>query len=315
MKNIHIIPTDKPSRLFMDDKTTNIYLSLENNLFKNGLNIYITSDEQAKTGDYGYIPFEGGTVKLVGKYFADDWKKIILTTDQDLIKDGVQAIGDGFLEWFVKNPSCEKVEVEHTYISFELNKPTSKYYKIIIPKEELKPIHEQIIDLCGGEEQFKEIAGLKPKQEIKLEDIFNYEKKRGVRDLIDAQKQYFYCSDRLELDENERCVTQCEHCAVIQPKYTIGCDPYDKQETLEEASWKHNPLKKLDGEFLRAAFIAGAKWQQEQDQYVYLNGYIDGSRSQAKFMYNEEDLKEAYKYSRIWDMTSFEDWFEQFKNK
>jgi hypothetical protein len=99
--------------------------------------------------------------------------------------------------------------------------------------------------------------------EIKLEDIFNYEKKRGLRDLIDAQKQYFYCSDRLELDENERCITQCEHCAVIQPKYTIGCDPYDKQETLEDASWKYNPLKKLDGEFLRHAFKEGARWQAE----------------------------------------------------
>ena len=37
-----------------------------------------------------------------------------------------------------------------------------------------------------------------------------------------------------------------------------------KQETLEEASWKYNPLKKLDGEFIRAAFINGAKWQQER---------------------------------------------------
>lgn len=38
------------------------------------------------------------------------------------------------------------------------------------------------------------------------------------------------------------------------------CGPEElKQETLEEASWKFNPLKKLDGEFLRAAFVAGAK--------------------------------------------------------
>jgi len=70
----------------------------------------------------------------------------------------------------------------------------------------------------------------------------------------------------------------------------------DKQETLEEASWKYNPLKKLDGEFLRHAFKEGARWQAER-------------------MYSEEDLKEAYKYGRIWDMTSFDDWFEQFKNK
>ena len=37
-----------------------------------------------------------------------------------------------------------------------------------------------------------------------------------------------------------------------------------KKETLEEASWRFNPLKKLDGEFLRDAFIKGAKWQQEK---------------------------------------------------
>jgi hypothetical protein len=38
--------------------------------------------------------------------------KIILTTDQDLIKDGVQAIDDEFLEWFVNNTSCEEVEIK-----------------------------------------------------------------------------------------------------------------------------------------------------------------------------------------------------------
>lgn len=32
-------------------------------------------------------------------------------------------------------------------------------------------------------------------------------------------------------------------------------------------------------------------------------------------MYSEEDMREAYKYGRIWDTTSFEEWFEQYKNK
>jgi flavorubredoxin len=47
--------------------------------------------------------------------YRDVWSKkyckIILTTDGDLIKDGVQSIDDEFLEWFVENPSCEEVEV------------------------------------------------------------------------------------------------------------------------------------------------------------------------------------------------------------
>ena len=43
--------------------------------------------------------------------------------------------------------------------------------------------------------------------------------------------------------------------------------------------------------------------------------------SQAKEMekeqqgYSEEDMREAYKYGKIYDMTSFEEWFEEFKNK
>lgn len=33
---------------------------------------------------------------------------------------------------------------------------------------------------------------------------------------------------------------------------------------IKEAAMKFNPLQKLDGEFLRAAFMAGAKWAIEQ---------------------------------------------------
>jgi hypothetical protein len=37
----------------------------------------IVSDEQAKENDWGYIPYQGGEVKLVHKFFASDWRKII----------------------------------------------------------------------------------------------------------------------------------------------------------------------------------------------------------------------------------------------
>lgn len=35
-------------------------------------------------------------------------------------------------------------------------------------------------------------------------------------------------------------------------------------EELEKSSWNFNQLKKLDGEFLRSAFIEGAKWQEQR---------------------------------------------------
>jgi hypothetical protein len=55
-----------------------------------------------------------------------------MTTDRDLIRDCVQAIDDEFLEWFIKNPSCEGVEVQDCV----------NYYKILIPQE--KPKQERM---------------------------------------------------------------------------------------------------------------------------------------------------------------------------
>jgi hypothetical protein len=58
----------------------------------------IVSDEQAKENDWGYIQFQGGDVKLVGKYFADDWKKIIAhrpLTDAPILK-GVPLINNTY---------------------------------------------------------------------------------------------------------------------------------------------------------------------------------------------------------------------------
>ena len=135
------MPTDKPSKLKQNKITKK--LSLVNKGIDltayTPINIYITSDEQAKQGDWGYIPFQGGDVKLVGKYFADDWKKIILTTDQDLIKDGVQDIDDEFLEWYVQNPSCEYVDQKLVWVAQKFN----SIYKIIIPSIGINSLNKQ----------------------------------------------------------------------------------------------------------------------------------------------------------------------------
>lgn len=105
-------------------------------------NIYITNDEEIKDGDYYLYLKDNSVQQFIKKHHTklvalDIQKKIVLTTDQDLIKDGVQAINDEFLEWFVKNPSCEEVEVNDLYRY--TNENTEHIgYKIIIPKEESK---------------------------------------------------------------------------------------------------------------------------------------------------------------------------------
>jgi hypothetical protein len=166
MKNIHVLPTEKPSRLQLQ---MNGKYHLENGQtisLKKYQNIYITSDEEIKGGDYFYQDFDSiihKCYKLTDNYVIADkpsdypkkiCKKIILTTDQDLIKDGVQDIDDEFLEWFVKNPSCELVETK--LVEFEVDMGLgdscieySSYYKIIIPKEEPKQeTPEEVKDLA-----------------------------------------------------------------------------------------------------------------------------------------------------------------------
>ena len=154
MKNIHVLPTNKPSLLFVDndDKKLRLYKAPNS---KYADNIYITNDEEIKEGDYGlgfalgikgvgrghYVFKQDGT--NIGKLNAicNESKKIILTTDQDLIKEGVQAIDDEFLEWFVKNPTCEYVEVPKYPLAFDsgfFESVNYHFYKIIIPKEEPK---------------------------------------------------------------------------------------------------------------------------------------------------------------------------------
>ena len=188
MKNIHILPTDKPSRLIQAE---NDELMLLNELYENTHNInkhiYITSDKKIKNRDW-YIADNKvyrASVDHMPELYTYSCKKIILTTNDQLIKEGVQAIDDEFLNWFVKNPSCEEVEVEKTYVtnsglgyreyavldsnfkvieinanisqtSYYLGKITALYpyeydinYKIIIPKEE----HKQEITIEEIEQQ------------------------------------------------------------------------------------------------------------------------------------------------------------------
>lgn len=161
MKNIHIIPTDEPSRLYLHSNNelelrSNIIRASEDYLGSNQY-IYITSDEEIKDNDWVYCPVLKKPVFicldsiLMFKdldYYSNGnskyrLKKIILTTDQDLIKDGVQAIDDEFLEWFMKNSSCEWVEAKlieeiHSGFTFGMfgndEPPTELVYKIIIPK-------------------------------------------------------------------------------------------------------------------------------------------------------------------------------------
>lgn len=117
MKNIFILPTDKPSKLFIDidDNKLKITSPIGGEYMMNQ-NLYITSEENIEKGDWCYLNKDGRefVYKCTEKpQNSKNWGlKIILATDLDLIKDGVQEIDDEFLEWFIKNPQVQNVEIQ-----------------------------------------------------------------------------------------------------------------------------------------------------------------------------------------------------------
>jgi hypothetical protein len=165
MKNVYLLATDKPSKLFIDidDNKLKITIPIGGEHMMNQ-HIYITNDEEIKIDDWCIdkhnFVYKQETDKIFSEFTGS--KKIILTTDIDLIKDGVQAIDDEFLEWFVKNPSCEFVEVKK-FRSFK--EIYSHYeYMIIIPKEE--PKQENCCTPAGQIKRYVDCKGCdrKPKQ-------------------------------------------------------------------------------------------------------------------------------------------------------
>lgn len=162
MKNIHILPTEKESNLaIIDGKILEYdpYVRYLSGVGVDGIhtqnqNIYITSDKEIKVEDY-WLNLDRNTINSGDLYKlannAPSCKKIILTTDQDLIKDGVQTIEDEFLEWFVDKTNdsgkpIDIVETKHIIKDYVDDQDAYgydvSYYKIIIPSQEILP--EQI---------------------------------------------------------------------------------------------------------------------------------------------------------------------------
>lgn len=187
MKNIHVLPTNdyRNAKIFQYDikngKFVRWYAAMTE-----PKNIYITNDEEIKYGDYVYDSITNTVYQLFEKPTKNEFK-IILTTDQDLIKDGVQEIPEYFLiHYIVGNNPIEYVEIKEHLESLDTMKIN---YEIIIPKEEPRTKcycgHTITCD-CG------------PEQEILLEDIFNDDKKENIKKFIDEIKNPSEPNDKLK---------------------------------------------------------------------------------------------------------------------
>jgi hypothetical protein len=241
MKNIHVLPTDKPSRLvrFFTNKFHLCKEILPIQDEEQYQNIYITSDEEIKKGDWYYLPRTNSVYKCIEDPTELNLErrlgiaKIILTTDGDLIKDGIQPIDDEFLEWFVKNPSCERVETYSLGIENSDTGESGHYkYEIIIPKGE-------------------------PKKVLTEEDIWSKEDIDAITDYINKETLSTKLHKGKVVDESYPKEFKQE--TIEEDDFTVL-----EEELIKEAKmvWKEqhpNPIEMA---------LFGAKWQQEQSYSV-----------------------------------------------
>jgi hypothetical protein len=219
----------------------------QNELYKSTPhNIYITSDVE-DINENDYIITKDGKLVQVSYLLSKDLEgasKVILTTDQDLISktcvhnfvniindgfqctkckkhvlrskitvsdttEGVQAIDDDFLEWFVNNPSCEFVEVElqyqyhsskefyhdadyvnctkEQYESIKKEIPTCPLrilYKIIIPQEE--PDYTALLQPVGTRQETLEEV----EENIDREEWINFFKNNSKEEILEYLINY-----------------------------------------------------------------------------------------------------------------------------
>ena len=117
MKNVHLLQTETyPAKLQLDRDYGTLKILDEPCVINGqdfvGANLYITSDEEIKDvrPHKGKWQLEQGQIlNKFPNYLTDlsECKLVIMTTDPRLIKDGVQALDDEFLNWFIKNQKRE----------------------------------------------------------------------------------------------------------------------------------------------------------------------------------------------------------------
>ena len=259
------------------------------NIHKIDDNIYITSNEEIKEGDWylvsGGVGLKMGVYKSDGNTAINDWnKKIVLTIDQNLIKDGVQSINDDFLQWFVKNPSCEEVEVEiepmfPMYSTFIQSIDNPPFYgnlkrKIIIPKEEhpkqdysgvhLRHCYQgEYEDGCKYGEDDCPAKPLEPKQET-LEELKTNLDRLPFSELVKEFAKYYEKVPIIEATSSQTTSDKWkEYQEWLNEVPEISDEEIKKQANIHGYE-EHSFFTAATSNQKRLSWIAACKWYREQ---------------------------------------------------
>lgn len=183
MKNVHLLQTETyPAKLQLDRDYGTLTILDEPCVINGqdfvGANLYITSDEEIKEGDWVFDLdvkriVKADSLKVATSKKSQCWyyKKIILTTDPRLIKDGVQALDDEFLEWFIKNQKRE-IPIITTTVNNESRYTTNigfESWRKETPEQERSYSEEDLRECwkAAFEESFNKWVKGKPKTTFK----------------------------------------------------------------------------------------------------------------------------------------------------
>ena len=198
MKNIYILPTDKPTRVHKDSElfiSPKYQLSKSINSIVEGLNIYITSDDYI--GFSWYIDTDSNRVRKGviddERYWKvrPDYKKIILTTDQDLIKEGVADLFQqnyAFIEYLIKHIDTQWAKV----IPLMSNNGRALFgYKVETPGESLANMKCQCMQYTPGDFTSNcRVCGLQPKPRLGIDFEFTIDDEGMCTEIpIDTENQ------------------------------------------------------------------------------------------------------------------------------
>jgi hypothetical protein len=285
MKNLHLITTDKPSRLWLS-KLGNLTRCHDIKPIKealgNNVNIYITDDSKIRNGDWY---FDGSDFVHKKTKYNDSLvdgnkqaKKIILTTDTKLIEDGIEEIDDNddneakFIEWLIKNPTCEFVET-HLWISDEDD--IDEYYD---SPDEYPSYYEIIIQI---ESKFKN-------RQIGSAEFVANEIIKNTIISKEEPKQDWYCpkcdscvsSESVTFEEKHQI---CNTCVVIKQE-TILEEVDENKKNLYYYKQVMNPYPVE--EYSHTAYEKG-----------FIEGYQESTKWQQEKSYSEEEVIEIIKLS------------------
>lgn len=321
MKNIHLLPTqNNKSKLALyhydgskNIKVGEIALQINNNLGWTNCwsprELYITSEEKIKDKDW-CLDIDNEIVKYCEKkynmLFHNVCKKIILTTDENLIKDRVQAIDNEFLEWFLKNSSCENVEID-----FSLGSGSFKY-KIIIPQQEyISPVRP-----------FK----VKEDRSETMQRFIDNAKSHSFCETPEEKCTMNYCDDNGCMNRKRELVEPKEMLVkMMQDDEELGLyeEPSIIDKRLEEKGTPEiaNQVEEEAENYVRNHPDFEAEGFSEYQNGVF-NGFIEGAKWQQDNNYSEEEVldllnkREQYLIETIGEFyQSNLEWFEQFKKK